>query len=102
MSEEGIRAQERKQSEIIEERVFTRHKNIIYNERQKVLKADDEKLKTIISRTFITYVDDLFKEFDQEKISTALGHLVDISSCFDHDRDKYKENIINSLNKSFD
>lgn len=92
----------RKQNEEREAKVFTKHKNIIYEQRMKILESNDKELVLILKNMITSYVNSIFeRNFTQEEIKEKLGHLVNIEKCYNEYPSIYKSNIISELNKKF-
>ena len=83
-----------------EAKVFTKHKKIIYEQRMKILTANDQELMSIIKKMITSYTNSLFEQnASQEELEAKLGHLISINKCYNENREIYKTNIINNLNK---
>ena len=98
VKEESLEKQYRKHNNEIEEKVFSVHKNKIYEQRNKVLNASPNELLHIIFgiiKSYGVYI------CDHEKELYKIKHLINISDCYDKDNLKFKENVIKSLGRSF-
>ena len=98
--DESVVKEARKQREKREAKVFTKHKNIIYDQRMKILTANDQEIMTILKNMITSYTNSLFEQnASQEEIEAKLGHLISINKCYNENREIYKINIMNNLYK---
>ena len=94
--------EQRKHTEELEAKVYTKHKKIIYDQRVKILTSSDKELIEIINKMIVSYTNSLFEQKSSyDQILSKLGHLIKIEECYDEKEEIFKNNIINSLNRQF-
>ena len=98
IKEESIEKEIRKYKNEIEEKVFSVHKNKIYEQRNKILNANPKE--------FLHIIFDIIKSYgsyvcDNEQELYKIKHLIDISQCYDKDDNRFKENVIRDLAAKF-
>ncbi len=98
IAEEGISKQIRRIENQIHLKVFSVHRDKVFEQRNKILGANYKELLNIIvgiiKEYSITLVEDP-TEVDKVR------HLIDIDSCYDEDNLKYRNNIMSALFNKF-
>lgn len=98
--EEDYSKQARKQSELRDAKVFTKHKKIIYDLRQRVLDASIKDMMIMMKNITKTYVSSLFESNPSYKmIQAKLGHLIKVSACYSEDKKEFEKNVFNAICK---
>ena len=80
---------------------FMKHRRIIYENRREVLDSNLMEFMTMIKGIIVKYSEILVKNHDKEIIKKLIGHLVDVDSLYNKDKEVFKENIINALYEIF-
>ncbi len=101
-TEESRTKQTRRQNEEREAKVFTRHKRIIYDQRMKILTANNDELIEMINGIIESYIESIFnRKFEEAEIEAKLGHLINVKECFNENKKIYRENITQKLKEKF-
>ena len=90
---EGYDKQTRRISEE-RNKVFTKHKEVIYDMRSKLLTTIMPKdFLNRISKIIKTYTNVIVENETPERINKLLGHLIDANSCYDSNKFRYAYNL---------
>ena len=97
--EESLAKQSRKYSEEIDAEVFTDHMNKMYEQRRRIVDADNKEFESILVDIIEGYVKELVK--DEKEVDVKLGHLIDVPSCYDPIKKNYQAKLTKALLERF-